>query len=243
MLPDVPRSNAELVSYAPDHSDVVVLRALGDPGHYVETTPVPDLTRALADRGWRGTVVLPAGADAGDRGDRRHEATVATPRAVVGPVHVAVAAADDDVAPLAPWLALVASDPADRTRAEGALETAGYVPGVFDGSYRFWVSPDHLDLLPAVSYPASARDGYVPAAEARLRADRAELRAAVRRWRAQALTAWAGGELAPVARASTADLDAARAEAAHWRQELAATHRTLSWRVTRPLRAVRRRAR
>ena len=37
--------------------------------------------------------------------------------------------------------------------------------------------------------------------------------------------------------------DAARAEAAHWRQELAATHRTLSWRVTRPLRAVRRRAR
>lgn len=243
MLPVVSASRTELVSHAPDHTDVVVLRALGDAGRYVELADAPLVTRAPAERGWHGAVVRSPADPGVGREDRTRETVVARLGEVGGPVHLAVTSPDDDVTPLAPWLALVAAHPEGRTAAEAALERAGYVPGVFDGSYRFWVSPDHLDLLPAVSYPACSRDAFVTAEVVRLRSDRAELRDAVSRWRVAALTSWAGGGAPAAAVVTGGELAAARAEAAHWHSELAATHRTLSWRVTRPLRAVRRRTR
>lgn len=73
---------------------------------------------------------------------------------------------------------------------------------------------------------------------ARLRADREELLAAVAHWRAVALDGWAQ-EPAPVTQDGEDSAEAV-AEAAHWRREVEAMRQTLSWRITTPLRAVRR---
>lgn len=72
---------------------------------------------------------------------------------------------------------------------------------------------------------------------AALRAAREELLAAVAHWRARALEGWASAATAPT---PGTDLAAARAQAEHWHAEVLAMQRTLSWRITRPLRAVRR---
>lgn len=104
----------------------------------------------------------------------------------------------------------------------------------------------------AVRYPADmpAESSPNPLAPdpadevAALRAAREELLAAVSHWRARALEGWASAPaVTATATAPQGDLAAARAEAERWHAEVLAMRQTLSWRLTRPLRAVRRAAR
>lgn len=148
---------------------------------------------------------------------------------------------------------------------EDSVLAAGYQFCLFDGVSRYYVSKEHAeDLAPDLSYPACALDSYVLASTATLRtelsqlqevhhaaklrlqqmdgleaaasAQREELETEIKglrfelvRWRGAVLERWAA--VLPVAVADPA--------AASARAELEATHRTLSWRITAPLRAVR----
>lgn len=106
---------------------------------------------------------------------------------------------------------VIATGPDDT--ASGATDGyAGYRHVLFDGAHDYYLANAHLDL--AVNVPAALQAGH-------------DAQASVRRWRATALEGWqARGALA----------DALNAE-----QELSDMKQTLSWRVTTPLRAVRRR--
>lgn len=145
---------------------------------------------------------------------------------------------------------------------------AGYRFCLFDGVSRFYVAEEHADELgPALSYPACALDNFSIASTASLRIElhqlqelhhaaaerlqrvdeleasnsalRAELdaeivtlRAELVRWRGVVLERWAIAMAPP---AHVRDVE----DVAHLRSELEAIRRTVSWRVTAPLRAAR----
>ncbi|GIG36077.1 FkbM family methyltransferase [Cellulomonas pakistanensis] len=158
-----------------------------------------------------------------------------------------------------PWILVVESTAPRSTEQthhawEPRLLEAGYVPCLFDGLSRFYASPDHPELVELLSYPACPLDEFDTDLDRQRREqiDRQQraledaeqlverTRAETVRWRTTALTRWAAAA-APVV---TSHVDpAAAARAAHLEQELDATRRTLSWRITAPLRAVRRSAR
>jgi FkbM family methyltransferase len=154
-----------------------------------------------------------------------------------------------------PWVLVIESTAPNTTQPtyavwEEMVTSAGYQFCLFDGLSRFYVDRDHRELIPALSYGASVVDDYstlhmrnveagLAETDARLRAAHIELNERVEevlRWRTIALNRWlqeAGGAVTQKASVSN--------ELRHLQNELAATHATLSWRVTRPLRMVRRR--
>lgn len=143
-----------------------------------------------------------------------------------------------DLAVWRPWIFVVeATEPLGTTPThdhwEGILESASYRFCLFDGLSRFYVADEHADLAPALSYPACPHDEYDTDVD-RTRRDTIEaLTADVVRWRSAALSRWASA----VSLTETADA----AAVSQLRAQLEETYRTLSWRVTAPLRAVRRR--
>ena len=146
-----------------------------------------------------------------------------------------------------PWVLVIESTAPNSTVQthdawEADVRAAGYRFCLFDGLSRFYVAEEHAETLQArLAYPACVLDTFVEAnLEARAYAvweGRQELIAEVRRWRAEALRLWAGaGDTA-----SLSDLQRVQRELTAAFDELAAVRGTVSWRVTRPLRAVRRR--
>jgi glycosyltransferase involved in cell wall biosynthesis len=102
---------------------------------------------------------------------------------------------------------------------ERLLLAANYHFAYADGLNRFYVAEEHLELLPAFKYPPNVFDAFVSHDQAR-----AEARAS------QA-----------AAKAQEAELRAAEAEFNSWSDQLqvAIYERSLSWRLTRPLRIVK----
>lgn len=161
-----------------------------------------------------------------------------------------------------PWVLVIeateplTSEPSHQ-RWESIVLDAGYEYCLFDGLSRFYVAQEHAERLKAkLSYPVCILDDYVSAnriemlasrqqaEEAKaaeestrreleqVKADLEQQRSDLLFWRGEVVKHWA--RLADVAQPSTARDDSAQAE-------LDAIRQTLSWRVTAPLRAVRRR--
>ena len=134
-----------------------------------------------------------------------------------------------DLTLLRPWVMVVMSPgPASHGPPvwEPALIAAGYEPCLFDGVSRFYAAREHPELRAALSYPACIRDDFVDAAFHALQLECDSIADDASRWRAEALTSWANANLT-----GSEDLAAAR-------RELAALRGSLSWRITRPLRAL-----
>ncbi|WP_162616426.1 FkbM family methyltransferase [Xylanimonas allomyrinae] len=151
-----------------------------------------------------------------------------------------------------PWVLVIeATDPRSTTPTheawEPALLAAGYEFCLFDGLSRFYVSTEHADLKPTLSYPACPLDSFEIAGAAERRAaeiveKEQEIESLTRQlvhWRSTALRGWADALAASAVGAANA-ANAADAGAA---AELAAIRQTVSWRVTAPLRGALRVAR
>lgn len=143
-----------------------------------------------------------------------------------------------------PWVLVVEATQPNSTQPthdqwEPELTAAGYTFCLFDGLSRFYVADEHREeLASSLAYPACVLDDFVPARfddELRRVADQlrdtsAELERQVMHWKHTALVEWAD-EIAAYEIA---------ADAARLNGELAAVHRSTSWRLTEPLRGIRR---
>jgi hypothetical protein len=233
----------------------------------VESPQQSSATFALYEHGWRGVCVASSATDSDELlRSRPHDSVVAAdagPAAVhtmlsqnggaVGEhtVHLLRVKAGQvepraldslDLLDWEPWVLVVAAD----TESSGELQEwlsragrAGYQLRLFDGVSRFFVAPAQVDVLgDALSYPACTRDHFVVTqqlmTEARIQelervsAEQAqavdELTSQLVRWRGEVLDHWvAACTSSPQA---SAELEAMRA--------------TVSWRVTKPFRVVRR---
>lgn len=158
-----------------------------------------------------------------------------------------------DLAVWRPWIVVAESTvPLGTTQTHSSWEPrlleAGYEFCLFDGLSRFYVAEEHADRLrDALSYPACPLDDYVKAADLeqrhvidKLMASRDILTSELVRWRGEAVTRWTAVQVAPVTDQSTDEVPRLAEEVAHLRRELDAMRATVSWRVTAPLRAVRR---
>lgn len=115
---------------------------------------------------------------------------------------------------------------------EHLLTDGGYRFCLFDGLSRFYVAEEHADLAELLSYPACPLDEFDTDTD-RTRRDTIEaLTADLLEWRGAALNAWADAVVAAGAGEA--------ATVSQLRTQLDETYRTVSWRVTAPLRAVRR---
>ncbi len=184
-----------------------------------------------------------------------------------GPVHfliVDVEGAEEQVLRSAdftifrPWVLVVeATAPlsADTTHDswEAILLDADYRFCLFDGVSRFYVAAEHAELAPDLSYPACGLDTFTDSHVAELADQTESLRAEANsqreaalarraetiRWRHTALVTWANAATASVNdHHESVRIAHERALAAV--TEVEAMQRTVSWRVTKPLRAVRR---
>lgn len=127
------------------------------------------------------------------------------------------------------------------------VQEAGYEFCLFDGLSRFYVAEEHAETLrAALSVPCNVLDGFTPAVVERLEqrvdelvAENAELSARTDEL-VQQLVRWRGTVLARWARAAHGGgVDGQPGhEVVRLRQELAATHATVSWRITAPLRTL-----
>ena len=224
-------------SFARDGEDVVLWRALGGvaDGRVAELAAdpavEPSVTRALTDRGWT-YLALADGAEIA-AGGTVHALVVADAVAAES----AVTALSD--AGSAPWVVLVnAGDlPVGDAQAEmrRIADATGYELCLFDGVNGYLVHPDQAsELRSALSYPAGSRDLFrgpaLRAAETEIETLGAELAATsatIISWRATALQRWNDAVTRHPPVQASAELEAMR--------------NTVSWRVTKPLRAVRRR--
>lgn len=234
------------ISYARNREDVVLWRALRDvlAGRYVAVGadhPQDSVTKAFDDRRWSGTTIEPAQTgrlsellEQHDGPDQIHFMLVDTEGAeeqVLGSV---------DLRAFRPWVLVVASTAPDsglhtHQAWEPAVLEAGYVFCLFDGISRFYVAQEHAETLQArLCYPACVRDEFVEARVHAVLQEHEDLVEDVRRWRAEALSRWAEVSSADERHATEGDFGAIR-------RELEAMRASLSWRITRPLRAVRRR--
>lgn len=137
-----------------------------------------------------------------------------------------------------PWVLVIESgrDALAAPSWEAGVLAAGYEPRLFDGVSRFYVAHEHAARLgDALTYPACSRDAFVDAATVSMQEANDELVREVSRWRGLALTAWATWQPRPVSEWSIHD----ERERDSLRLELARIQQTLSWRITRPLRALR----
>jgi FkbM family methyltransferase len=157
-----------------------------------------------------------------------------------------------------PWVLVIEATEPNRTthtesRWEDLVESAGYRFVLFDGLSRFYVADEHHATLgDRLSYPACVHDHFVTAHQLevahrledvhrelgathellrRATAERDDLVSQVVHWRGAVLRHWASAAVGG---------GGGNGDAAHLRAELEAMKRTLSWRVTGPLRAVRR---
>jgi FkbM family methyltransferase len=156
-----------------------------------------------------------------------------------------------------PWVLVIeATRPGTVAPAHEAWEPivleAGYRFCLFDGLSRFYLAEEHDDIAERLSYPACILDDFRTHYDLELDAERldaqrraGELTARVNelterlrattadlvRWRAAALSRWANGASGPPVQMQH--------ELAQLREQLAAMRETVSWRVTKPLRAVR----
>jgi hypothetical protein len=238
-------SNGAFRSHARNGEDIILWRALGSvaDGRYLDagaSNPVTgSITAGLAEQGWKG-VEIPFGAVL----DRRLDDVLAENSLTDKGIQVLAIDADGDEATtlagldltrVRPTVLLVrAAVPApDVPRTppwEPAVLDAGYRARLFTGLFRIYVAREHDESIgDALSYPACALDDAVRAAPelATERLMRAENDAI--RWRSLALAKWD-------AVASGSD----GTEVATLRREVDAIRHTVSWRVTRPLRTVRR---
>ncbi|GAA1406403.1 MULTISPECIES: FkbM family methyltransferase [Oerskovia] len=146
-----------------------------------------------------------------------------------------------------PWVVVVEatlpnSTTPSHTEWEPNLLAAGYEFCLFDGVSRFYVAQEHAAELKAkLQYPACALDRFVNhiLIDARIEinertAELDDLTRQLLHWRQTALDQWAAVAAAQASR--DADRSADQAVLA----EMEAMRHTLSWRVTRPLRLVRR---
>lgn len=121
---------------------------------------------------------------------------------------------------------------------EPAVLASGYQFCLFDGVSRFYVADEWAQQLgPLLSYPACAHDNFMSLPTLTAQQEREELRGQAAHWRTVALTAWADA-VAEAASHSSNGGDSAELSAL--RAQITAMQHTLSWRVTRPLRGVRR---
>ncbi|WP_147794088.1 hypothetical protein [Cellulomonas sp. Y8] len=217
------------VSYAARNEDVVLHRALGHlpAPRYLELAPDDeDRCAALREHGWAGG---PGPAPAVDGPvDGLHAL-------VVGPDAAGVAA-EAVASGLRPWVVLApAGDVPGAASLVAALEEAGYRATLFDGASRYHVAPEHLAALGAsLDHPAGPEDDYTSAAADLLERENARLTAEVGTWRTRAVDGWA---------LTAAEAMGSGGEAEHLAREIEAMRRTLSWRITKPLRLVRSRVR
>jgi FkbM family methyltransferase len=156
-----------------------------------------------------------------------------------------------------PWVLVVESTAPNSTLTthgdwEPALLACDYEFCLFDGISRFYVAAEKADeLRAALSYPACILDNYVTFPHSTAMREREEVRQQRKElldqrvelleetlhWRMTALTRWAEAVSQSIGLAQNAD-QAAQLEQA--RTQISALQNTVSWRVTRPLRGVRR---
>jgi FkbM family methyltransferase len=147
-----------------------------------------------------------------------------------------------------PWVLVIESTAPNEDRAthlewEESVIDAGYRFCLFDGLSRFYLAQEHGELGAALSVPANIHDNFTKQQqrelEGRLKRE-GELRQAANRqtilWRTIALDRWSDLMEKSSAAAARVTLENQRLQA-----EYEAIHATLSWRITRPLRAVRER--
>lgn len=139
-----------------------------------------------------------------------------------------------------PWVLVVeatvpnSNEPSHGAWEPGVLES-GYQFCLFDGLSRFYVADEHAaDLKERLSFPANVLDTYVHYRELETRELTSSLTDEVVRWRSAALTRWAE---AVSSKSQGSDDD--KAIISTLRRELDLTHKTVSWHITAPLRAVR----
>lgn len=242
------------ITWEGNGEEVVLLRALGDvtDGRILEFRPPESAGRparqALLDAGWTVTTLA-----IGDADDPGHAPTVDPPGPGHDPLHVILVATDVTaeqyewvvrLAHRSPWVLLIGVHPQqDRTPLIHRLGAAGYRACLYDGVFLYLVAADHSARLEsALSYPACIRDDVLPSASPSLlrdsrRRETAAISSALR-WKERAVSAWADSSRGAAAdRAELVDL---RRHAHELATELAAIRKTLSWRVTAPLRGVRR---
>lgn len=153
-----------------------------------------------------------------------------------------------------PWVVVVEATRPNTTESthqawEPDLLSRGYELCLFDGLSRYYVAVEHRELAPAMSYSACVLDRYVRYDVHRLLAEHDRSRTLVQQlqtdletWRVRAALAFeeatdrlldqAEGGVGPLA----PRLRHAEFMAAHHQGELEAMRRTVSWRVTAPLR-------
>jgi Methyltransferase FkbM domain len=140
-----------------------------------------------------------------------------------------------------PWVLVVeATVPNSNQPSHGSWEPrvldSGYEFCLFDGLSRFYVADEHAaDLKERMSFPANVLDTYVRYRDLETRTLATTLSDEVIRWRSAALTRWAD------AVDSTMGSESDRTIITSLRKELERTHETVSWRVTSPLRTIRKR--
>lgn len=142
-----------------------------------------------------------------------------------------------------PWVLVVeATEPNSTVTThsdwEPQLLAQGYEYCLFDGVSRFYVAAEKADLLRApLSYPACVLDNYHTLSLTTTLQERQELLDQTAHWRTIALTGWADAVSQGVGVSPNTGQDA---ELEHALTQLVAMKGTLSWRLTRPLRGVRR---
>ena len=142
-----------------------------------------------------------------------------------------------------PWVLVVESTaPASTVTThsdwEPELLAHGYEYCLFDGISRFYVAVERADLLgAALSYPVCVWDDYETLSETIAKQERQELLKQTAHWRMIALTRWADAVSRGVRTSRHAEQEA---ELEDIRRQFVAIQHTVSWRVTRPLRGVRR---
>lgn len=142
-----------------------------------------------------------------------------------------------------PWVLVVESTAPNSTVPthrdwEPDLLACGYEFCLFDGVSRFYVAAEKAEFLRVgLSYPACVLDNYVLRRQETALQERQDLLEQVAHWRTISLTHWADAVSHGVGTPPNAETDA---ELERTRNELVALQKTVSWRVTRPIRGVRR---